>query len=213
MALKKHKIMNYLFKLLQNPHGAIWGKLWPLIRLIYKRQFMEFGDSIILPPSHISGAQYISIGDKTVIDHYCELNATPLNNSIRIKPIIKVGNRCVINGFNRIGATSCLEIHDDVLLASNIFLSDSDHEYRDVNVPIRDQPWIFKGPVIIESGCWLGDGVKIFGGVRIGKNSVIGANSVVLNNIPAYSVAVGIPAKVIKRWDFEKENWIKERQD
>jgi carbonic anhydrase/acetyltransferase-like protein (isoleucine patch superfamily) len=209
MDSKNYNVMNYLFKLLQNPLGALWGKIWPFARLIYRRQFMEFGDSIIFPPSRITGAQHISIGDKTIIDHYCELSATPLDNLVREKPIIKIGNRCVINGYNRIGATSCLEIHNDVLMASNIFLSDSDHQYRDVNIPIRDQPWIFKGPVIIESGCWLGDGVKVFGGVRIGKNSVIGANSVVLKDIPPLSVAIGVPARVVKRWDVEKGAWIR----
>jgi acetyltransferase-like isoleucine patch superfamily enzyme len=209
MDSKKLSILHYLFKFLQNPYGAMWTKLWPFVRLIYKRQFMQFGDSIILPPTRILGGQYISIGNNTVIEHHCELNATVLNNVTTNNPIIKIGDRCYINPFNRIGATSCLEIHDDVLMASNIFISDSDHQYVDISTPIRDQPWISKGPVIIESGCWLGDGVKIFGGVKIGKNSVVGANSVVLKDIPSYSVAVGIPARVIKKWDFTTGQWVR----
>lgn len=56
---------------------------------------------------------------------------------------------------------------------------------------------------------WIGTNVVIAGNIHVGKHCVIGANSVVTKDIPDYSVAAGIPAKVIKRYDFDKGEWIK----
>lgn len=67
------------------------------------------------------------------------------------------------------------------------------------------------GGIIIDSGSWIGANSIILPGVRIGKNSVIGANSIVSSDIPDYCVAVGIPAKVIKRFDIIKKEWIIEK--
>lgn len=63
--------------------------------------------------------------------------------------------------------------------------------------------------LMIDDGTWLGTNVVIVGNVHVGKHCVIGANSVVTKDIPDYSVAAGIPAKVIKRYDFEKEEWVR----
>lgn len=188
----------YLFRLFQDPYGVAYGLLWPLIRIVYRTQFFHFGRSTILAPTRLLGTRYISIGDDTVIDSHCELHADPVDRSVA-EPVLLIGSGCRINGFNRVGATVHVEIGDHVLMASNIFISDTEHGYLDSDVPILRQPNRFRGPVVIESGCWIGDGVKILGGVTIGRNSVIGANSVVTESIPAYSVAAGAPARVIRR--------------
>ena len=65
------------------------------------------------------------------------------------------------------------------------------------------------GKVVIGEGTWLGTNVVVVGNVRVGKHCVIGANSVVTKDIPDYSVAAGIPCRVIKRYDFEKEEWVR----
>ena len=70
------------------------------------------------------------------------------------------------------------------------------------------QGYVSKGDVIIEDGCWLGVGVCILPGVKIGKNSVIGANSIVTRDVPEYSIAVGNPAQIIKKYDPEQQTWI-----
>ena len=88
-------------------------------------------------------------------------------------------------------------IENDVLLADKVFISDCNHEYKDLDTPIQNQGIRFVKPVRIGEGSWVGDNVCVCG-ASIGKHCVIGANSVVTNDIPDYSVAVGNPAKVIK---------------
>lgn len=65
--------------------------------------------------------------------------------------------------------------------------------------------------MVIRRDTWIGTNVSIIGNVNIGKHCVIGANSVVTHNIPDYSVAVGCPARVIKRYDFNQNKWVKVR--
>jgi acetyltransferase-like isoleucine patch superfamily enzyme len=172
--------------------------LWPVIRPIYRTQFAHFGRSAIIPPTRVLGARFISIGDGVSIDHYCEIHADPADPDVK-HPILTIGDGCQINGFNRIGATHHVEIQEDVLMASHIFICDTTHTIDDPELPILKQGAVYLGPVVIERGCWLGDGVKILGGVTIGRNSVIGANSVVTKSIPSYSVAAGNPARVLRR--------------
>ena len=85
-----------------------------------------------------------------------------------------------------------------MLTANNVYISDNSHDYENTEVPIISQPVKFKKRVQIGSGSWIGENVSIIG-ANVGKNSVIVANSVVTSDIPDYSVAVGAPAKVIKR--------------
>jgi acetyltransferase-like isoleucine patch superfamily enzyme len=189
--------LRYLSRFLQNPYHVAAAVLWPLIRPILRTQFHHFGKSTIAFPTRLSGMRYISIGDGTSIDYYCEIYAQPADPGIG-RPIITIGNGCQINGFNRIGALHHVEIQDYVLLASHIYIGDTTHAFADPDVPILAQGNVYRGPVILETGCWIGDGVKILGGVTIGRNSVVGANSVVTESIPPHSVAAGAPARVIR---------------
>ena len=98
-------------------------------------------------------------------------------------------------------------IEESVLTADRVYISDNIHGYEDVSIPIKNQPIVQKGTVTIGSGSWIGENVSILG-ASIGKHCVIGANSVVTRNIPDYSVAIGSPARVIKRYDMDNNNWI-----
>ena len=89
-----------------------------------------------------------------------------------------------------------------------VYISSTNYLYDDIDNSIMKQGYISKGDVILRDGCWIGIGSCILSGVKIGKNSVIGANSVVTRNVPAYSVAVGNPAKIVKKFDFTKKMWI-----
>ncbi len=92
-------------------------------------------------------------------------------------------------------------IGDNVTLASMVTIIDHSHgkgDYSDIDIPVMKRTLGVKGDIIIEDNVWLAEGVVVLANVRIGKNAIIGANSVVTRDIPANSVAVGIPAKVIK---------------
>jgi acetyltransferase-like isoleucine patch superfamily enzyme len=97
---------------------------------------------------------------------------------------------------------------NDILLAQNVLISGLNHDYEDVSLPIVKQGFSVK-EIMIEDGAWIGAGSIITAGVRIGKNAVVGAGSVVTKDVPAYSVVVGNPAKLIKQYDADTHNWIK----
>jgi acetyltransferase-like isoleucine patch superfamily enzyme len=90
-----------------------------------------------------------------------------------------------------------VEIGDCALIADNVYISDFDHKFSDLEMPIKDQG-IEKSRVRIERNVWLGTKVTVSRGVRIGEGAVVGANAVVTRDLPAYSVAVGVPARVIR---------------
>ena len=101
-----------------------------------------------------------------------------------------------------------MEIGENVLLSPNVYITDCDHEYRDVNVAVIDQGVNQKNQnVSIGDESYIGINSVIVGNVSIGKHCVIGANSVVTKNVPDYCVAVGSPAKVIRKYDFEINEW------
>jgi len=88
---------------------------------------------------------------------------------------------------------------------------DHNHAFEDVNIPIAGQGVTPGGTIRIEEGCWIGFGVAIVcgkGELVIGKNSVIGANAVVTRSIPPNSVATGNPARVVKHFDFSRNEWV-----
>ena len=105
-------------------------------------------------------------------------------------------------------ASSELVIEKNATLSSYVFISDCHHCYEDIEMNIMNQPLDVR-PVHIGEGCLIGRGVAILAGASVGKHSVIGANSVVTGKIPDYSVACGIPAKVIKKYDFIQKKWVK----
>jgi acetyltransferase-like isoleucine patch superfamily enzyme len=97
---------------------------------------------------------------------------------------------------------------DYVMLAQHIVFSGLNHGYEDVTIPPRIQKVITK-PIVIEDNVWIGANSVITAGVTIGKHAVIGAGSVVTKNIPPYTVAVGNPARIIKKYNFETASWDK----
>lgn len=121
---------------------------------------------------------------------------------------LSIGKGCVFGYNNHVTAVAEVVIGDHVLTANNVYISDNLHGYEDVDVPIMHQPVRVKRPVHIGNGSWIGENVCIIG-ASVGKNCVIGANAVVTSDIPDYSVAVGAPAVVIRRYDGEKRQWIK----
>lgn len=175
--------------------------------LFYKSSMGRFGEkSVIINPLKINGKKRIFIGDKVVIEYKTWLAAMPLTGYDDCKLEIKDGVN--IGHFNHIYATKSIIIEENVLTADRVYISDNLHRYEDINFPIKLQPIIQKKEVVIGKGSWLGENVCIIG-AKIGKHCVIGANSVVTHDIPDYCVAVGSPAKIIKRYDFSTQTWKK----
>jgi acetyltransferase-like isoleucine patch superfamily enzyme len=153
----------------------------------------------------LENPQNIFIGKNVTVAKFSWLAATPLTN-FDCKLII--GDGTAIGHFNHIYATRKIEIGNNVLLADKVYISDNQHSYEDITIPVREQPIKQTANVKIGDGSWLGENVCVMG-ASIGKHTVIGANSVVTKDIPDYCIAVGSPAKIIKKYSFEKNGWFK----
>ena len=162
--------------------------------------------SIIDSPLRINGGHNISIGDKVFVQYKTWLAAESLSGYNECEMIIEDG--CTIGHFNHIYATKKIVLHKDVLTADKVYISDNMHGYENIDIPIKKHPIVQNREVEIGEGSWLCEHVCVLG-AKIGKHCVIGANSVVTKDIPDYCVAVGAPAKVIKKYDFEQNSWLR----
>lgn len=104
-------------------------------------------------------------------------------------------------------ALQAITIEDDVMLAGNVFISDGSHGLEHADMPYKFQPMSRIAPVTIKRGCWIGQNVVVLPGVTIGEMAIVGANSVVTQDVPARSIAAGCPARVVKRWDPQALMW------
>ena len=147
----------------------------------------------------------IFLGEKVHIGKYAWLASNPLTGK---NCSLTIDNGSYIGNFAHIYSVSKIHIGKKVLIADKVYISDNLHGYENIDQAIIDQPIKTLKPVIINDGCWIGENVCVLG-ASIGKNSVIGANSVVTKDIPDFCIAVGSPAKVIKRFDQEKGIWEK----
>lgn len=168
---------------------------------------------IIRFPIDLRGKKYIDFGKNVTTGYHCRLEAYPIENDK--SKILTFGDNVQINDFVHIAAAKKIEIGNNVLIASKIFISDICHgEYDDFenmsapNEHPNDRKLSVK-PVTVHDDVWIGEMVSILPGVEIGKGAIIGANSVVTKSVPEYSIAVGNPAKVIKRYNFETKRWEK----
>ncbi|HDZ8911616.1 TPA: acetyltransferase [Aeromonas dhakensis] len=163
---------------------------------------------LIRRPFEIRGASRIRLGRGFTTGRYCRLEA---HGSDGIN--LDIGLNCQLNDAVHIAAADSIVIGDDVLIASRVFITDLNHgsysgeEHSHPDSICRER-MLHTKPVLIESNVWLGEGVVVLPGVTIGKASIIGANSVVSRDIPANSIAVGNPARVIKRFDFQCGQWV-----
>jgi acetyltransferase-like isoleucine patch superfamily enzyme len=162
--------------------------------------------SYIHLPLKIEGSKHIYISEKVRINYKTWLAAQPLPKTDVCS--LEIGEGTVIGHFNHIYCTKSIKIGKYVLTADKVYISDNLHGYSDITVPILKQAVIQNREVEIGEGSWLGESVCILG-AKIGRNCVIGANSVVTHDIPDYCVAVGAPAKIIKKYNHKKEQWEK----
>ncbi|MGN7205947.1 acyltransferase [Pedobacter sp. SAFR-022] len=136
------------------------------------------------------------LGDRSIIEDFATINNGVGNVIIGKNTIVGLG--CVVIGPVSIG--------NDVMLAQNIVVSGLNHGYEDVSIPTSKQPVTCK-EIIIEDEVWIGANCVVTAGVRLGRHCVIGAGSVVTKDVPEFTVAVGNPAKVIKKYNINDGRW------
>lgn len=169
-------------------------------------------DSVVHEGYKFFCAEGISVGNNVNILNdawlmlpFCNFEGTP---RIIIGDGCDLGHRVVISASNKI------ILEENVLIAANVHISDHNHNYELVGVPIKQQGISsFSNVVVIGRGTWLGNNVVVAGNVKIGKGCVVGAHSLVNRDIPAYCVAVGSPARVVKAFDYRSKQWLPIRSE
>lgn len=154
----------------------------------------------------VRGSQYISIGDNFDAGNNLRLEAWDSYGGDKgiYNPSLIIGNNVVFTDFIYISCINRVEIGDDVLLGRNVFIADNGHgdfNLENMNISPVQRKLSSKGPVKIGKNVWIGRCTSILSGVTIGDNVIVGANSVVTHDIPDNCMAVGVPAKIIKRLD------------
>ncbi len=180
--------------------NSVSGLFWSIVLMPF---FQKIGKkSRIVNPLKIKGLNKISIGSNVIINSMSWLQVEHEEGNL------KIDDGTIIGHFNHIYAYKNIQIGKKVLTADKVYISDCMHSYLDINLPIMNQKTFAINEVKIGDHSWLGENVVILG-ASVGKHSIIGSNSVVTSDIPDYCIAVGAPARVIKRFDFVNQQWIK----
>jgi acetyltransferase-like isoleucine patch superfamily enzyme len=152
------------------------------------------------PPGTVFNERWIQIGRRVMIGPRVSISAGMLPGQEMVSdPVVSIGDRTVIGQGSYIVGHFSIDIGADVLTGPYVYITDQNHTYEDPRVPIGSQ-WPVEASVHIGCGSWLGTGVIVLPGACIGRNVVVGAGSVVVGELPDYSVAVGSPARVVKRY-------------
>ena len=200
--------------------GRIRNILHYIYHVIIKREalpfyeahkFKSFGQNVQIskPLVALDGTKYMSIGNDCKINKYARMQCYTQEN--QQYGMIELGERCYIGYRFTVlsGPDGVIKIGNDVLIASDVIITNENHGMDpESELQYMDQP-LSVSSVEIGDGCWIGEKVCIMPGVIIGKKSIIGAGSIVTHDVPAYSIAVGNPAKIIKTYDFNNHKWIK----
>lgn len=164
--------------------------------------------------STLRGLKYISVGNNFTAGDGLWLEAISRYGDQSFQPQIIIGSGVNVSNWSHIAATNRIEIGDGVLIGSKVMITDHNHGTYAGNLP--SSPMLAPGirslessrTVVIGRNVWLADGVVVTPDTTIGEGTVVGANSVVTGKIPAFSIVVGSPAKVIKTYDFNRGAWI-----
>jgi acetyltransferase-like isoleucine patch superfamily enzyme len=177
---------------------------------VYRLLLLKIGRGSRLVSPKIDGYRFISIGDKVFLEQGTWLAAAPIDGSKQC--LLSIDEGTYIGRYGHIYATKRIIIGKKVLIADKVYISDNQHGYKNISQPVIDQPVQQLSEVEIGDGAWIGENACIIG-ASVGKNSIVGANAVVTKNIPDYCVAVGAPAKIIKRYNLESKQWGKTDPD
>lgn len=185
-----------------------------LLSLIYckiRTMFIFKEARIIRFPIDIRGRKFIKVSKGFTTGVGCRIEAYPEDN----ETTMFFGENFQMNDYVHITAMEKVQIGNNVLFASKIYVSDCSHgsysgdDNDSAPDTIPHDRKLYSKPVVIEDNVWLGEFVSVLPGVTIGKGTIVGANSVVSKSLPPHVIAVGTPAKPIKKYNFDNQRWEK----
>lgn len=181
-----------------------------IISEYYKMKYGDFGigSKIYSPNIIISNKKHIFIGKNVCIRQNARIEPVLHWINTTYDPKIIIEDGVVIEQNFHLACANYVKIGKDTLISSYVFISDLNHIYEDIMMPVLKQGLEVKKTEIGEK-CFVGTGAKIMAGVKIGNNCVIGANAVVTHDVPDFCIVAGIPAKIIKKYNFTTNKWEK----
>lgn len=189
------------------------SKLWKILQTIFPPiptiEGIKIGkNSVIIKPRQIDGQKKIFVGNQTTIMTGAWISAYEKFGQETYTPTISIGNNVYIGGRACITSINKITIGDGCVISEDVYISDHVHGYNPEHGYIAKQPLISKGEVVIGDNNFIGFRVCVLPGVSLGRNCVVGANSVVTKSFPDFSMIAGVPARLIKVYSFERHDWI-----
>jgi acetyltransferase-like isoleucine patch superfamily enzyme len=214
-SLREYANENGVFLLVQKSIGALVRQTRN--RLLAKK-LNTHGLKIGRHPS-LAGLAHMRIGKNFSAGDGLWLEAVTSFAGVQYEPLITIGANVNVSQQVHVACTNQVAIGDGVLIGSHVIIIDHSHgiyagqEQSSPEVTPNTRRLSNSKGIIIQQNVWIGDGVAVLGGADIGEGTIIGANSVVTGKLPAYCIAVGTPARPIRKWDFEKKQWIAWQED
>jgi len=164
--------------------------------------------SYIFRPRLINGPEHIEVGNRTMICSHSWLSAITEYAGERFQPQLVFGDDVYVGRYACIVATQRITIEDGCVLSEHVYISDNSHGFSPIAGPIMKQRLFHKGGVRLGPHCFVGYRACILSGVQLGERCVVGANAVVTKSFPAFSMVGGIPAKLLKKYSPEADDWV-----
>lgn len=187
--------------------GRIQRRLERAVSAAVLSKLKSRGKGVVLGRGvRVEHPERVSLGDGVHLNDDCWISVIVENREagrppVALSPELTIGAGTYIGRFGTIACINRVSIGRDVLISDRVFIGDSAHGVARADLPIKDQYMTSPGPVEIGDGTWLGIGVAVLPNVKIGRNCVVGAHSVVTRDIPDFCTAVGAPARVVRRGD------------
>lgn len=199
---------------------SLWIYVFSFLRGLWHRIWFKRSKGIVLvgKGARIIHSAKLSVGENFIAEEYCEINClsvrginlgdkVTIGTHALIRPTGKyggeigmgltIGNNSNIGPFSYIGCSGMITIGNNVMMSPRVSIYAENHNFSTVDIPMKEQG-VTRKDIIIEDDCWIAANSIVLAGVTIGRGSIIAAGSVVTNNIPPYSIAAGVPAKVVK---------------
>lgn len=194
-------LLVFLIREVNKMYMKIRKVCWGIKSLLYKFTFKKFGNlSYIGKPMVLVGTKRIEVGNKVRIYPGLRMEV------IRDKGFISIEDNTSIGQNVHITSQGKLIIKKNTTILGNVFITNIDHDYQQIGEHILKQKHIVKETIIGEN-CFIGYGAAIQAGTKLGKQCIVGANSVVRGEFPDYCVIVGAPARIVKQYNFDTNKW------
>jgi len=178
--------------------------------MLLQNKFHSCGRITLHSGFSIAGHNKIQIGEKFFANRFLRIEVFGNDKAVRLN----IGDGVAVGENVHIAAGKSVEIQNNVLMGSRILITDHNHgAYSGPSQSSPEVPPAFRDlsykEVLIGANVWIGDGVIVLPGAKIGSGSIIGANSIVKGEIPENVIAVGTPCKIVRRFDEKSDKWVK----